>query len=65
MDVKESGIWNIGTGKPKSFLDVALSIAPLEAIEYISMPSILKDSYQEYTCADMSKTHSSLQNKGD
>jgi ADP-L-glycero-D-manno-heptose 6-epimerase len=65
FDVKESGIWNIGTGKPKSFLDVALSIAPLEAIEYISMPSILKDSYQEYTCADMSKTHSSLQNKGD
>lgn len=60
LNVKESGIFNIGTGKPKSFLEVALSIAPLEAIEYIPMPDILKDSYQEYTCADMTKTNSYL-----
>lgn len=60
FNVQESGIWNVGTGKPKSFLDVALSIAPLEAIEFIDMPEILKSSYQEYTCADMTKTHNSL-----
>lgn len=60
FNVTESGIWNIGTGKPQSFLDVALSIATLEAIEYIPMPSNLVDSYQEYTCADIEKTIQSL-----
>lgn len=65
FDVKESGIWNVGTGKPKSFMEVALSIAPIENIEFIPMPMILKDSYQEYTCANMTKTHTSLQNKGE
>jgi ADP-L-glycero-D-manno-heptose 6-epimerase len=65
FDVKESGVWNVGTGTPKSFLDVALSIAPVEAIEYIPMPDKLHDSYQSYTCADMSKTLESLQHKGE
>ena len=65
LTVKESGVWNVGTGTPKSFLDVALSIAPVEAIEYIPMPDILRDSYQAYTCADMSKTRTSLQHKGE
>jgi len=64
FDVKESGVWNIGTGTPKSFLDVALSIAPPSAIEYIPMPNNLKDSYQEFTCADMTKTHNSLLQRG-
>lgn len=58
FDVKESGVWNIGTGKPKSFLDVAQSIT--SNIEYIPMPDILKSSYQEYTCADMTKTNETL-----
>lgn len=61
--IKESGIWNIGTGKPKSFLDVALSIAPKDCIEFIPMPQNLRDSYQEYTCADMTKTNESLKGK--
>jgi ADP-L-glycero-D-manno-heptose 6-epimerase len=65
FDIKESGVWNVGTGTPKSFLDVALSIAPVEAIEYIPMPEKLRDSYQSYTCADMSKTLESLQHKGE
>ena len=65
FEVKESGVWNVGTGTPKSFLDVALSIAPKEAIEYIPMPEKLRDSYQSYTCADMSKTLESLQHKGE
>ena len=61
--VKESGIWNVGTGNPKSFLDVALSIAPITAIEYITMPDILKDNYQEYTCADVTKINKTLKFK--
>jgi ADP-L-glycero-D-manno-heptose 6-epimerase len=64
FDVEESGVFNIGTGIPKSFTDVALSIAPVEAIEYIPMPENLRDSYQAYTCADMTKTNNSLKFKG-
>lgn len=64
FDVKESGVWNVGTGKPKSFMEVALSIAPIQDIEFIPMPMTLKDSYQEYTCADMTKTHTTLNSKG-
>lgn len=64
FDVEESGIWNVGTGIATSFTDVALSIATKESIEYIPMPEILKSGYQEYTCADMSKTNKSLNNKG-
>lgn len=64
FSVRESGVWNVGTGKPQSFLEVALSIAPPSAIEYIPMPNNLRDSYQEYTCADMKKTNNSLQHRG-
>lgn len=65
FEVKESGIWNVGTGKPKSFLDVALSIAPISALEYIPMPENLKNNYQEYTCANMTKTINTLKNRGE
>jgi ADP-L-glycero-D-manno-heptose 6-epimerase len=62
LDVKESGVWNIGTGKTKSFQQVAEEVAKKHnaEIEYIEMPAILKDSYQAYTCADMTKTNTSL-----
>jgi ADP-L-glycero-D-manno-heptose 6-epimerase len=65
LDVRESGVWNVGTGTPMSFLDVALSIAPKEAIEFVPMPDILRDNYQEYTCADMTKTLESLKHRGE
>jgi ADP-L-glycero-D-manno-heptose 6-epimerase len=53
FDVKESGIWNVGTGAPQSFFDVALSIT--DNIEWIEMPEQLKSSYQKYTCANTEK----------
>lgn len=58
MKTKECGIFNIGTGKTKSFLDVAhLTIQKHPAIiQTIEMPDNLKHSYQKYTCADMTKT---------
>lgn len=57
-----SGIFNIGTGKSKSFLQVAQEIAKIydAKIHYVPMPEILKDSYQKYTCADMRKTLAAL-----
>jgi ADP-L-glycero-D-manno-heptose 6-epimerase len=59
LDCKESGIFNIGTGKTKSFLDIASDIALVYNAEImeIPMPEILKNSYQEYTCADMSRVN--------
>ena len=55
FNVKESGIWNVGTGQAESFQHIANTIAEgLEArIEYIPMPEDIKAQYQKYTCADV------------
>jgi len=57
FDVKETGIWNVGTGKPQSFQHIAETIAEgMEAkIEYIPMPDDIRSQYQKYTCADLTK----------
>jgi ADP-L-glycero-D-manno-heptose 6-epimerase len=62
LDIKESGIWNVGTGSVKSFQEVAEEIAFLYnvGIEYIDMPDDLKSSYQEYTKADLTKLNRTL-----
>lgn len=58
----ESGIWNLGTGIATSFQTVAESIANAygAAIRYIPMPLNLKDHYQKYTCADITKINNTL-----
>lgn len=56
------GIFNIGTGKAKSFEDVAKEISKqynAEIIE-IPMPEDIASYIQWYTCADMTKTKSYL-----
>lgn len=53
LDIPESGLWNFGTGKTLSFLDVAKTFT--YNIEYIDMPDNLKCSYQTYTCSDTRK----------
>ena len=58
LDVKESGIWNVGTGQPRSFMSVAEEFGV--PIETVPMPAILKDSYQKYTCADMTRYNTTL-----
>lgn len=60
--VKESGIWNVGTGKAISFKAVAdyISKRTGASIEYIDMPEILKSSYQQYTCADLTALEDAL-----
>jgi len=55
LNSQESGIFNVGTGTTKSFLEVAESFGA--AIETIPMPEQLTASYQKYTCADMTKTN--------
>ena len=59
LQVRESGVWNIGTGTATSFLEVAQHCGG--DIREVSMPEALRPQYQAYTCADMSKTHLSLQ----
>jgi ADP-L-glycero-D-manno-heptose 6-epimerase len=60
--VKDSGVWNIGTGRAVSFQHVADLISRNNnvPIEYVDMPDILKSSYQQYTCADLTKLEDAL-----
>lgn len=58
-DKAKSGIYNVGTGTARSFKDLALAVfAALgkePKISYIPMPENLRDQYQYYTQADMTK----------
>ena len=60
FDVKQSGIFNAGTGVATSFDTVGRTIAKKYSadIEYIPMPDKLKGQYQEYTCANLDKLNS-------
>ncbi len=54
-----SGLYNLGTGKARTFEDLvkatftAMSKEPV--IEYIDMPEDIRDKYQYFTEADMTK----------
>jgi ADP-L-glycero-D-manno-heptose 6-epimerase len=61
--IEQSGIWNVGSGNSVSFDDVAQLVAKKYSanINYINMPSELKSQYQTYTCADMTKLNSIIE----
>jgi len=60
-----SGIYNLGTGKARSFLDLALgavrvaagnpALSEKDVIRYIPMPDDLREKYQYFTEAKMEK----------
>lgn len=54
-----SGIYNVGTGRTETFLDVAAAVVDYygtkDQIHFVPFPESLKGSYQSYTCADTSK----------
>jgi ADP-L-glycero-D-manno-heptose 6-epimerase len=56
---KATGIYNIGTGKASSWNDLAdgifQALSKKRDIRYIPMPKDLVGTYQNYTCADMTK----------
>lgn len=62
LTIQESGIWNVGTGSTKSFLEVAEEIAQQYGaiITTIPFPKHLEHSYQKYTCASLSKLRQTL-----
>ncbi|MBX7053034.1 MAG: ADP-glyceromanno-heptose 6-epimerase [Flavobacteriales bacterium] len=59
---KNSGIYNLGTGKARSFSDLAhstfQSMGREPKIEFIDTPIDIRDKYQYFTEADMSKLYS-------
>lgn len=51
-----SGIYNVGTGRTASFLDVAEAAAAGRAdVHMVPFPDDLRDGYQKFTQADLSK----------
>ena len=56
---KDSGIYNLGSGKARTFLDlvraVFKSMGKEENIDFIDTPKDIRDKYQYFTEADMSK----------
>lgn len=54
-----SGLYNVGTGKARSFEDLAkatfAAMGKEPVIEYIDMPEDIRDKYQYFTEANMSK----------
>ena len=62
-----SGIYNVGTGSPETFNDMAgytfeILGKPI-SIDYIPIPEAFKEKYQDYTKADISKLRSLGYNK--
>jgi ADP-L-glycero-D-manno-heptose 6-epimerase len=57
-----SGIYNIATGKARSFLDLAMSLYRAlgvePAIEFIPTPESIRDKYQYFTQGEMGKLRS-------
>jgi ADP-L-glycero-D-manno-heptose 6-epimerase len=59
---KNSGIYNLGSGKARSFLDLANAtfnaMGKESSIEFIDTPADIRDKYQYFTEANMSKLKS-------
>ena len=59
---KDSGIYNLGSGKARSFLDLVKNtfkaVSKPEQIEFINTPVDIRDKYQYFTEANMNKLRS-------
>jgi ADP-L-glycero-D-manno-heptose 6-epimerase len=62
IDEFSGGVYNVGSGNARSFLDVAKDVALLHnaKIEEITFPEHLKEYYQYYTQANISKLNQLL-----
>ena len=62
-----NGIFNVGTGNAKSWKQLMQggfkAMDKPENIEFIEMPENLRNSYQNYTCADIGKLRAAGYNK--
>jgi len=59
---KQSGLYNVGTGKARAFLDLTKAtfkgMDKGENIEFVDTPVDIRDKYQYFTEANMDKLHS-------
>ncbi|MFM7217630.1 MAG: ADP-glyceromanno-heptose 6-epimerase [Bacteroidota bacterium] len=59
---KDSGLYNLGSGRARTFLDLARNtfraMGANEQIEFVDTPIDIRDKYQYFTEADMSKLRS-------
>jgi ADP-L-glycero-D-manno-heptose 6-epimerase len=59
---KHSGIYNLGSGKARTFLDLAKAtfeaLGKQEDIQFVDTPEDIRDKYQYYTEANMAKLRS-------
>lgn len=59
---EHSGIFNLGTGKSRTYTDLSKAIFAAKGlepqIEYIEMPEMIRDKFQYFTEADMTKLRS-------
>jgi len=57
-----SGIYNVGTGRAEAFLEIAKAVIAetrmKAAVRFIDMPEAIRERYQYFTQADMSKLRS-------
>ncbi len=51
----ESGIYNLGSGKARTFIDLVKAADPDASIKFVPTPDALKKSYQYFTEADLTK----------
>jgi ADP-L-glycero-D-manno-heptose 6-epimerase len=67
MQRVQNGIYNLGTGKARTFNDLVSGVFHAmnqeEQVEYIDMPGDIRDKYQYFTEADVQKLHSAGYNK--
>src|ERR1700710_433577 len=63
-----SGLFNVGTGTPRSFKDLVLAayaaLAAKPNIEYVDMPEAIRGSYQYFTQSDVDRLRSAGYNGG-
>jgi ADP-L-glycero-D-manno-heptose 6-epimerase len=56
---KDSGLYNLGSGKARTFLDLARAtckaMGQKERIDFVDTPADIRDKYQYFTEADMGK----------
>ncbi len=62
FNIDKSGVWNLGTGKVRSFEDIAREIAEKynAKIEYIPVPPAIMHQYQRYTMANLDVLNDTL-----
>ncbi len=67
LNRKHSGIYNLGTGKARTFLALVQNVFKAmnmpETIEFIDTPEDIRNNYQYFTEAEMQKLHSASYQK--